>query len=95
MMTRIYLYAFETKDELKTYLDFLEEAKKRDHRVLGKQLDLFCFSPLVGPGLPLFTPRGTLMIDLLQHKVEKICSEFGFEKVLTPHLAKIDLFKLS
>ena len=95
MMTRIYLYAFENKEKMKEYLDFLEEAKKRDHRVLGKKLDLFCFSPLVGPGLPLFTPRGTLMIDLLQDKVEAICHEFGFEKVLTPHLAKIDLFKLS
>lgn len=95
MMTRVYLYAFEDKTKMKQYMEFLEEAKKRDHRVLGKKLDLFCFSSLVGPGLPLFTPRGTLMIDLLQEKIEKICSEYGFEKVLTPHLAKIDLFKLS
>lgn len=95
MMTRVYWYAFEDKEKLKEYLNFLEEAKKRDHRVLGKKLDLFCFSDLVWPGLPMFTPRWTKIINLLQEKVENICSKYGFEKVITPHLAKIDLFKIS
>ncbi len=95
MMTRIYGYAFESKEDLKKYKEFLEEAKKRDHRVLWKKLDLFCFSPLVWPWLPLYTPRGTIVIDILQQKIEKICKEYGFDKVSTPHLAKIDLFKLS
>ena len=95
MMTRIYGYAFDKKDELKKYVNFLEEAKKRDHRVLGKKLDLFTFSELVGPWLPLFTPKGTMIIDLLQQKIEKICRKYWFEKVMTPHLAKIELFQLS
>lgn len=61
MLTRIYGVAFETEDELKEYLERIEEAKARDHRKLGKELDLFCFSDLVGAGLPLFSPRGTVL----------------------------------
>lgn len=57
MMTRIYAYAFETKDELKDYLNFIEEAKKRDHRILGQKLKLFTISPLIGAGLPLMQPK--------------------------------------
>lgn len=95
MLQRIYGVAFATQEELDEYLKMVEEAKKRDHRKLGKQLDLFTFSPLVGPGLPLFTPRGTIIIDELQKHIENICRDYGFDKVKTPHLAKIDLYKLS
>ncbi|KPJ57359.1 hypothetical protein AMJ49_02075 [Parcubacteria bacterium DG_74_2] len=95
MLTRIYGVAFNTEKELEEYLKLQEEAKKRDHRKLGKELDLFCFSDLVGPGLPLYTPKGTFIKDKLQEKVEEICSRYGFEKVFTPHLAKIKLYELS
>lgn len=94
-LQRIYGVAFDSKMELDEYLKNLEEAKKRDHRKLGKELDLFVFSDLVGPGLPLFTPKGTLIKDLLQKKVEGICRKYGFEKVMTPHLAKIKLYETS
>ncbi|EKD58575.1 MAG: hypothetical protein ACD_56C00095G0001 [uncultured bacterium] len=73
----------------------VEEAEKRDHRKLGKELDLFCFSDLVGPGLPLFTPKGTIIKDELQKHIEKVCRSYGFQKVSTPHLAKIDLYEKS
>ncbi len=95
MLTRIYGVAFPDPKELRRYLAMLEEAGKRDHRKLGKELDLFCFSDLVGPGLPLFTPKGTIIIDELRKHIEKVCSNYGFQKVITPHLAKIDLYKLS
>jgi len=95
MLTRIYGVAFETEKELADYMTMMEEAKKRDHRKLGKELDLFCFSELVGPGLPLFTAKGTAIKEELQREVEKICRNHGFEKVSTPHLAKIDLYEIS
>ncbi len=95
MLTRIYGVALDTPEQLEEYLKMIEEAKKRDHRRLGKELDLFCFSDLVGPGLPMYTPKGAVIIEELQKKVEDICRGYGFEKVITPHLAKIDLFKLS
>jgi len=95
MLTRIYGVAFDTPQELEEYLRLVEETKKRDHRKLGRELDLFCFSDLVGPGLPMFTPKGTIIINELRKKVEEICSGYGFENVITPHLAKIDLYQLS
>ena len=95
MLTRIYGTSFDTQKELDEYLNNLEEAKKRDHRKLGKELDLFVFSSLVGPGLPLFTPKGTIIKEELQKRVEAICREYGFQKVSTPHLAKIDLYETS
>jgi len=95
MLTRVYGTAFENKEELEKYLFNIEEAKKRNHRKLGKELDLFCFSDLVGPGLPLFTPKGTILKEELQKHVEKICRNFGFQKVSTPHLAKIELYETS
>ena len=94
-LTRVYGVAFETKEELENYQEMIEEAKKRDHRKLGKELDLFTFSNLVGPGLPLFTPKGTVIKDELQKKIEKIGRSYGFQKVSTPHLAKIDLYEIS
>ena len=95
MLQRIYGVVFERKKELGEYLKNIEEAKKRDHRKLGKELDLFVFSNLVGPGLPLFTPKGTIIIEELKKRVEEICRKYGFEKVMTPHLAKIDLYEIS
>ncbi|NTW27037.1 MAG: threonine--tRNA ligase [Candidatus Moranbacteria bacterium] len=94
-LQRIYGVVFENKDELKNYFHLVEEAAKRDHRKLGKELDLFCFSDLVGPGLPLFTPNGTIIKDELQKHIEKVCRGYGFQKVSTPHLAKIDLYEKS
>ncbi len=94
-LQRIYGVVFENKDGLKTYFNMVEEAAKRDHRKLGKELDLFCFSDLVGPGLPLFTPNGTIIKDELQKHIEKVCRGYGFQKVSTPHLAKIDLYEKS
>lgn len=95
MLTRIYGVAFGTKKELDAHLQMLEEAKKRDHRKLGKELDLFCFSDLVGPGLPLYTPRGVVIIEELKNHIERVCADYGFEKVMTPHLAKMRLYELS
>ncbi len=95
MMQRIYFYAFPSFEELDQYLALKKEAEKRDHRKLGKELDLFVFSDLVGPGLPLYTPKGTIIKEELQKKVEKICRQYGFQKVSCPSLAKIDLFKTS
>ena len=95
MLQRIYGVAFATEKELKNYLAMMEEAEKRDHRKLGKELDLFCFSGLVGPGLPLFTPKGTIIIDELQKHVEAVCRMHGFQKVSAPSLAKINLFEKS
>jgi threonyl-tRNA synthetase len=94
-LQRIYGVAFESKKELDEYLKMLEEAGKRDHRKLGKELDLFCFSDLVGSGLPLYTPKGTIIIDELQKHIETVCRKYGFQKVKTPHLAKRVLFEIS
>ena len=94
-MSRIYGAAFETQEELDAYLARLEEAKKRDHRKLGKELDLFCFSDLVGQGLPLFSPRGTTLRDKLADYSLSLRGREGFEKVWTPHITKTDLYKTS
>jgi len=95
MIQRIYGVAFESKKELDEYLKMMEEAEKRDHRKLGKELDLFCFSDLVGPGLPLFTPKGSIIIEELRKNIESICRDYGFQRVMTPHLAKVELFETS
>lgn len=95
MLTRIYGVAFNTETELKEYMVRQEEAKKRDHRKLGKELDLFCFSDLVGSGLPLFTPRGTILRDLLNDFSQGYRLRCGYRKVCIPHIATIDLYKKS
>lgn len=95
MLTRIYGLAFETKKELDAHLAQLEEAKKRDHRILGKQLDLFTFSELVGSGLPLFTPKGALMRNLVVEKIYGIQNKFGYQQVWIPHIAKQELYETS
>ena len=95
MLTRIYGIAFNTEEELEEYLKRREEAKKRDHRKLGKELDLFCFSDLVGAGLPLFTPRGTELRELMANYSLSLRGREGFRKVWTPHITKTDLYKTS
>ena len=95
MLTRIYGVAFRTEEELTEYLDRQEEAKRRDHRKLGRDLDLFCFSELVGVGLPLFTPRGTVLRDKMADYSLSLRGAAGFEKVWTPHITKMDLYKKS
>ena len=95
MLTRIYGVAFATEQELEAYLKRQEEAKARDHRKLGKELDLFCYSILVGSGLPLFTPRGTVLRDLLNDFTQSYRIKRGYKKVCIPHIANIDLYKTS
>ena len=95
MLTRIYGLAFETKEELEKYIAQKEEAKKRDHKKLGKDLDLFTFSELVGSGLPLWTPKGTLVRNLLDDYVWELRKKFGYEKVEIPHITKKDLYLTS
>lgn len=95
MLTRIYATAFPTQPELDEYLHNLEEAKKRDHRKLGKELGLFAFSDLVGSGLPLFTPKGAFLREELNKFSQGLREEIGFQRVWVPHIAKNDLYKVS
>ena len=95
MIQRIVGKSFERKEDLDKYNVFIEEAKERDHRKIGQDLDLFCFSDYVGAGLPLFTPRGTIIIDELKREMERVCRKYGFEKVSCPSLADISLFETS
>ncbi len=95
MLTRIYGLAFSTKEELEEHRARIEEAKKRDHRKLGVELDLFTFSPLVGSGLPLYTPNGTIMREELARYSEELQRAHGFKKVWIPHITKTDLYKTS
>ena len=94
-MQRLYGVAFETQAELDEYLERLEQAKLRDHRKLGKELDLYTLSPLVGAGLPLFTPRGTILRDIIGQYSNQLRQSFGFEKVWTPHITKKELYEVS
>ncbi len=95
MLTRIYGTAFPTKEELDAYLHQQEEAKKRDHKKLGKELDLFVFSDLVGPGLPLWTPKGTLVRNLLDQYVWELRQKKGYDRVEIPHITKKELYEKS
>jgi threonyl-tRNA synthetase len=92
MLQRIYGTAWRNKGELQQYLTMLEEAKKRDHRVLGQQLGIFIFDEEVGPGLPLWLPNGGVMIEELESLAKEVELEAGYKRVRTPHLAKEDLF---
>jgi len=94
-MQRLYGVAFATQAELDSYLQMREEAKKRDHRKLGKELDLYTMSPLVGVGLPLFTPRGTILRDKAAQLSNQLREKYGFAKVWTPHITKKDLYETS
>ncbi len=95
MLTRIYGLAFESKGELDAFVAQREAAKERDHRKLGKDMGLFTFSNLVGPGLPLFTPKGTKLRELIIEKIHRIQAPFGYERVSIPHITKKDLYETS
>ena len=95
MLTRIYGLAFDTKEELDDYIAKREEAKERDHRKIGKELDLFTFSELVGSGLPLFTPKGSMIRDLIMDKIMGIQASYGYQRVTTPHITKPELYQTS
>lgn len=94
-MQRLYGVAFEIQEELDDYLRKMEEAKLRDHRKLGRELDLYTVSPLVGVGLPLFTPRGTVLRDVLANYSNQLRQKYGFQKVWTPHITKKELYEKS
>ena len=95
MLTRIYGTCWPTQEELDHYLWQIEEAEKRDHRKIGRELDLFTFSDLVGSGFPLYTPKGALIRRLLNDYVENLQSAQGYQQVWTPQVAKGELFKIS
>ena len=95
MLQRIYGTVFASKDALKTHLHNLEEAKKRDHRKLGKELNLFAFDEEVGPGLPLWLPNGTVMIEELEKLAKMTEKRAGFDQVRTPHLTKGTIYERS
>ncbi len=95
MLTRIYGLAFETKEELEAYEHMIQEAKKRDHKILGPQLDLFTFSDLVGGGLPLWTPKGTILRTVLDDFVWQLRKAKGYSKVEIPHITKKELYQTS
>lgn len=94
-MQRLYGVAFATEQELDEYLEQLEQAKLRDHRRLGKELDLYTISNLVGAGLPLFTPRGAILRDVVSAYSNQLRQNYGFEKVWTPHITKKELYETS
>jgi threonyl-tRNA synthetase len=95
MLTRIYGLAFASKEELLAYDRQIEEAKARDHKKLGKELDLFTFSELVGPGLPLWTPKGTLLRNTLDDYIWSMRKKAGYMKVEIPHITKKELYQKS
>ncbi|MCC7230969.1 MAG: threonine--tRNA ligase [Fimbriimonadaceae bacterium] len=94
-LTRIYGTAFESAEELEAYLHMLEEAKKRDHRLLGKELGLFMFSPRVGTGLPLWLPKGATLRMVMTDFLQKEQVKRGYDPVVTPHIASIKLYEKS
>ncbi len=95
MLTRIYGLAFNTKEELDAYILQQEEARKRDHRKLGKELDLFIFSELIGPGLPIYTPKGATVRREIINYSNELQKGIGYEEVHTPNINKAELFKVS
>lgn len=95
MLTRIYGLAFENKEKLDAYIYQQEEAKKRDHRKIGKEMGLFVFSELVGAGLPLWTPKGTIIRELLNDYIWELRKPKGYQKVTIPHITKKELYETS
>jgi threonyl-tRNA synthetase len=95
MLTRIYGTCFNTKDELEGYLEWKEEAKQRDHKKLGKKLDLFTFSDDIGPGLPMFTPKGNIIRQEILEYCRGVNEKCGFQEVHTPNINKASLFETS
>jgi threonyl-tRNA synthetase len=95
MLTRVYGITFPQKKQLDEYLVLLEEAKKRDHRKLGKELELFTFSQKVGAGLPMWLPRGAMLRERLENFLKKIQRKYGYEQVITPHIGNKQLYVTS
>ncbi|MDD4189702.1 MAG: threonine--tRNA ligase [Mangrovibacterium sp.] len=95
MLTRVYGVTFPKQKMLEEYLVLLEEAKKRDHRKIGKEMELFTFSAKVGQGLPLWLPKGTQLRLLLEDFLKKVQRKFGYEQVMTPHIGNVELYKTS
>ncbi|HOO42794.1 MAG TPA: threonine--tRNA ligase [Bacteroidales bacterium] len=95
MLTRIYGITFPKKSLLDEYLKMVEEAKKRDHRKLGKELELFTFSPRVGQGLPLWLPRGAALREQLENFLKKVQKQHGYQQVITPHIGQKELYVTS
>ncbi|HJC78418.1 MAG TPA: threonine--tRNA ligase [Candidatus Alistipes merdipullorum] len=95
MLTRIYGISFPKKSMLDDYLVLLEEAKKRDHRKLGKELELFMFSQRVGPGLPMWLPKGAELRDRLERFLRQIQKQYGYQQVITPHIGNKELYVTS
>ena len=95
MLQRIYGTAWFSKEELNDFLFRMEEAKKRDHRKLGKELELFTFDDEVGPGLPLWLPNGSIIVDELENLAKEVEGKAGYERVRTPHLTKGSLYERS
>ena len=95
MLTRVYGITFPKQKLLDEYLILLEEAKKRDHRKIGKEMELFTFSQNVGQGLPMWLPKGTMLRLQLEDFLKKVQKKFGYEQVMTPHIGDINLYKTS
>ncbi|MEI7980637.1 MAG: threonine--tRNA ligase [Bacteroidota bacterium] len=94
-LTRVYGITFQKQKDLDDYLIFLEEAKKRDHRKLGKELELFAFSSKVGLGLPLWLPRGAQLRERLEMFLKKVQKKAGYDQVICPHIGNVELYKTS
>ena len=94
-LTRIYGISFPKKKELDDYLVLLEEARKRDHRLLGKELELFTFSQKVGQGLPLWLPKGAALREKLEQYLKRVQKDAGYDSVITPHIGNVNLYKTS
>jgi threonyl-tRNA synthetase len=95
MLTRVYGVTFPKQKMLEEYLQMIEEAKKRDHRKIGKEMELFTFSEAVGLGLPLWLPKGARLRGLLEDFLKKIQKNFGYDQVITPHIGDVNLYKTS
>lgn len=95
MLTRIYGLAFDTAEELQTHLEMLEEAKKRDHRIIGQELDLFHFDEAIGKGLPIWLPKGNIIKEELENWAKQTERQWGYQRVTTPIITKEDLFYTS
>ena len=95
MLTRVYGITFPKAKLLEEYLVLLEEAKKRDHRRIGKEMELFTFSPNVGMGLPLWLPKGAVLREQLENFLKKVQKKFGYEQVISPHIGDVRLYKTS
>ncbi len=95
MLTRVYGVTFPKQKFLEEYLVMMEEAKKRDHRKIGKEMELFTFSQAVGQGLPLWLPKGAMLRQQLEDFLRKVQNKFGYEQVITPHIGNVELYKTS